>query len=228
MKWERAPLSALCANADDIRCGPFGTQLNKDEFREEGVPLWGIKQVNVGFSIQTKEFLARHQCGKAKAVGSHRAAPRRAEAHRGDSGCGGRLAQQDVTDGGTARFGIGHFDLIVIDEAHRSVYQRYRETGNQYAKKVEDYLRSHQDEIAIQRLRNNQPLTPTDLQSLEQTLLGIGENEGPRLLTSGCHAIRGRWGGRENARASGSGLREPGRGVGRQRFPSRNGRRKTG
>ena len=37
-------------------------------------------------------------------------------------------------------------------------------TGNQYAKKVEEYLRSHQDEIAIQRLRNNLPLTPTDLQ----------------------------------------------------------------
>jgi type I restriction enzyme R subunit len=57
-------------------------------------------------------------------------------------------------------------------------------TGNQYAKKVEEYLRSHQDEIAIQRLRNNQPLTPTDLQSLENTLLRIGEDEGQRLLTS--------------------------------------------
>ena len=57
-------------------------------------------------------------------------------------------------------------------------------TGKQYAKKVEDYLRSHQDEIAIQRLRNNQPLTPTDLQSLEKTLLNIGEDEGRRLLTS--------------------------------------------
>ncbi len=57
MKWDKVPLSALCANPDDIRCGPFGTQLNKDEFREEGIPLWGIKQVNVGFSIQTKEFL---------------------------------------------------------------------------------------------------------------------------------------------------------------------------
>lgn len=33
----------------------------------------------------------------------------------------------DETDGGTARFGVGHFDLIIIDEAHRSVYQRYRE-----------------------------------------------------------------------------------------------------
>jgi type I restriction enzyme R subunit len=57
-------------------------------------------------------------------------------------------------------------------------------TGNQYAKKVEEYLRSHQDEIAIQRLHTNQPLTPTDLQSLEQTLLSIGEDEGERLLTS--------------------------------------------
>jgi hypothetical protein len=27
---------------------------------------------------------------------------------------------------GRAKFGPGHFDLIVIDEAHRSVYQRYR------------------------------------------------------------------------------------------------------
>ena len=32
----------------------------------------------------------------------------------------------DESDGGTARFGVGHFDLIIIDEAHRSVYQRYR------------------------------------------------------------------------------------------------------
>ncbi|WP_445289187.1 DEAD/DEAH box helicase family protein [Variovorax atrisoli] len=27
---------------------------------------------------------------------------------------------------GTRRFGIGHFDLIVVDEAHRSIYQKYR------------------------------------------------------------------------------------------------------
>ena len=27
---------------------------------------------------------------------------------------------------GTRRFGAGHFDLIVIDEAHRSVYRKYR------------------------------------------------------------------------------------------------------
>ncbi|HKP35654.1 MAG TPA: DEAD/DEAH box helicase family protein [Pyrinomonadaceae bacterium] len=31
----------------------------------------------------------------------------------------------DVEDG-QRRFGVGHFDLVIIDEAHRSVYQKYR------------------------------------------------------------------------------------------------------
>jgi type I restriction enzyme, R subunit len=31
----------------------------------------------------------------------------------------------DETKGSEARFGVGHFDLIIIDEAHRSVYQKY-------------------------------------------------------------------------------------------------------
>ena len=31
----------------------------------------------------------------------------------------------DQTDGEAARFGVGHFDLVIIDEAHRSVYQKY-------------------------------------------------------------------------------------------------------
>lgn len=32
----------------------------------------------------------------------------------------------DETESGARRFGPGHFDLVVIDEAHRSVYQKYR------------------------------------------------------------------------------------------------------
>jgi type I restriction enzyme R subunit len=31
----------------------------------------------------------------------------------------------DETKSGEARFGVGHFDLVIIDEAHRSVYQKY-------------------------------------------------------------------------------------------------------
>ncbi len=32
----------------------------------------------------------------------------------------------DEVNDGRRRFGVGHFDLIIIDEAHRSVYQKYR------------------------------------------------------------------------------------------------------
>ncbi|MEZ4737311.1 MAG: DEAD/DEAH box helicase family protein [Caldilineaceae bacterium] len=31
----------------------------------------------------------------------------------------------DVAEGDKKRFGVGHFDLIIIDEAHRSVYQKF-------------------------------------------------------------------------------------------------------
>lgn len=33
---------------------------------------------------------------------------------------------RDDKNGGQRRFGVGHFDLIVVDEAHRSIYQKYR------------------------------------------------------------------------------------------------------
>src|SRR5260370_30102764 len=32
----------------------------------------------------------------------------------------------DESSEGQRRFGVGHFDLVIIDEAHRSVYQKYR------------------------------------------------------------------------------------------------------
>ena len=57
-------------------------------------------------------------------------------------------------------------------------------TGAQYEKKVKDYLRSHLDHLVIHRLRSNQPLTKTDLQGLEQTLVEIGEEDGATLLSN--------------------------------------------
>jgi type I restriction enzyme R subunit len=56
-------------------------------------------------------------------------------------------------------------------------------TGPQYAKKVEEYLKSHLDHIAVQKLRQNEPLTPTDIEELENVLVQIGEDEGDTLLT---------------------------------------------
>lgn len=55
--WVEISLTNLCKEKNDIRCGPFGTQLLKSEFKKEGVPLWGIKQVNKKFSFPTKEFV---------------------------------------------------------------------------------------------------------------------------------------------------------------------------
>jgi type I restriction enzyme R subunit len=57
-----------------------------------------------------------------------------------------------------------------------------RMTGAQFEKKVKDYLRNHLDHLVIHRLRKNEPLTETDLHSLEQTLADIGEDEGETLL----------------------------------------------
>lgn len=56
-QWPRVPLRDLCSSDDDIKCGPFGTQLGKDEYTSEGVPLWGIKHVNARFELATHEFL---------------------------------------------------------------------------------------------------------------------------------------------------------------------------
>src|SRR5687768_12817472 len=36
------------------------------------------------------------------------------------------MGQIYEVEDGLRRFGVGHFDLVIIDEAHRSVYQKYR------------------------------------------------------------------------------------------------------
>jgi type I restriction enzyme R subunit len=56
-------------------------------------------------------------------------------------------------------------------------------TGAQYEKKVKEYLNNHLDHLVIQRLRTNQPLTQTDLEGLERTLVEIGEDDGQTLLS---------------------------------------------
>ncbi|MDT8438834.1 MAG: DEAD/DEAH box helicase family protein [Wenzhouxiangellaceae bacterium] len=58
-----------------------------------------------------------------------------------------------------------------------------RITGAQYEKKVREYLRNHLDNVVIQRLRSNQPLTKTNLEELQTMLVQIGEDEGETLLS---------------------------------------------
>ena len=57
-------------------------------------------------------------------------------------------------------------------------------TSAQYEKKVKEYLVNHLDHVVVWRLRKNQPLTATDLQGLETTLVEIGEEDGQTLLSA--------------------------------------------
>ena len=56
--WPEISLVNGCSNPEDIKCGPFGTQLSKDEYQATGVPLWGIPQVNTQFKNPATDFLS--------------------------------------------------------------------------------------------------------------------------------------------------------------------------
>ncbi|MBT3199636.1 MAG: restriction endonuclease subunit R, partial [Phycisphaerales bacterium] len=71
----------------------------------------------------------------------------------------------------------------IMGEREADVVHMPTMTGAQYAKKVSDYLQNHLNNIVIHRLRTNQPLTESDLQSLEATLAEIGQEDGPALLS---------------------------------------------
>ena len=65
-QWKREKLVDVCKNADDIKCGPFGTQLSKDEYCPSGVAVWEISQINNGFATKPIHFLTdekAHQLG---------------------------------------------------------------------------------------------------------------------------------------------------------------------
>ena len=62
--WKKVNLVECVTSSDDIRCGPFGTQLLREEFQESGIPLWGIKQVNRSFSIPTHEYVTQKKAAE--------------------------------------------------------------------------------------------------------------------------------------------------------------------
>lgn len=56
-------------------------------------------------------------------------------------------------------------------------------SGAQYQKKIKSYLDNHLDHLVIHKLRTDQPLTATDLETLESVLIEIGEEDGDMLLS---------------------------------------------
>ncbi len=78
----------------------------------------------------------------------------------------------DETREGQRRFGIGHFNLIIIDEAHRSVFQKYRAIFDYFDSLLVGLTATPKDEVA----RNTYGLfalengVPTDAYGLEEAV----------------------------------------------------------
>ena len=65
--WEKCQLVGACADQDDIKCGPFGTQLNKDEYIDIGVAVWEISQINSAFAMKPMHFLTEEKARQLNA-----------------------------------------------------------------------------------------------------------------------------------------------------------------
>lgn len=78
----------------------------------------------------------------------------------------------DEASDGQRRFGVGHFDLVVIDEAHRSVFQKYRAILDYFDSLLVGLTATPKDEVD----RNTYSLfdledgVPTDAYSLEEAV----------------------------------------------------------
>jgi type I restriction enzyme R subunit len=78
----------------------------------------------------------------------------------------------DEAKGGERKFGVGHFDLIVIDEAHRSVYQRFRSIFEYFDSLLIGLTATPKDEVD----RNTYSLfeletgVPTDVYGLDEAV----------------------------------------------------------
>lgn len=73
---------------------------------------------------------------------------------------------------GTRRFGVGHFDLIVIDEAHRSVYRKYRGVFDYFDSLLVGLTATPKDEVDKNTydLFDLETGVPTDAYSLDDAI----------------------------------------------------------
>ncbi|HCN47271.1 MAG TPA: restriction endonuclease subunit R [Pseudomonas sp.] len=78
----------------------------------------------------------------------------------------------DEKQGSERRFGVGHFDLIVIDEAHRSVYQKYRAIFSYFDALLVGLTATPKDEIDRNTygLFNLESGVPTDAYTLDDAI----------------------------------------------------------
>lgn len=78
----------------------------------------------------------------------------------------------DETRDGQRRFGVGHFDLVIIDEAHRSVFQKYRAIFDYFDSLLVGLTATPKEEVdrntySLFDLENG---VPTDAYSLDEAV----------------------------------------------------------
>ncbi|WP_207799906.1 DEAD/DEAH box helicase family protein [Candidatus Cryosericum hinesii] len=78
----------------------------------------------------------------------------------------------DETQDGHRRFGVGHFDLVIIDEAHRSVFQKYRSILDYFDSLLVGLTATPKDEVDHNTygLFDLEDGVPTDSYSLEDAV----------------------------------------------------------
>lgn len=60
-KWDKCKLVDACADSNDIKCGPFGTQLGKEEYTSSGIKVWEIPQINSEFKTLPTHFVTEEK-----------------------------------------------------------------------------------------------------------------------------------------------------------------------
>ncbi len=78
----------------------------------------------------------------------------------------------DTMDGAKRKYGVGHFDLVIIDEAHRSVYQKYRAIFEYFDSLLVGLTATPRDEVHhdTYHLFDLETGIPTDFYGLEEAV----------------------------------------------------------
>lgn len=66
-EWPIVRLIECCNDPDDIKCGPFGTQLHRSDYLPQGVPIWGIPEVNSGLTKNPTLFISSDKAASLQA-----------------------------------------------------------------------------------------------------------------------------------------------------------------
>jgi type I restriction enzyme R subunit len=97
----------------------------------------------------------------------------------------------EETEGGVRRFGPGHFDLIVIDEAHRSVYRKYKAIFDYFDSLLVGLTATPKDEVDRDTygLFDLERGVPTDSYDLDEAV-GDGFLVPPRAVSVPLRFVR--------------------------------------